>query len=741
MSTISAARPGSVARPATPAAVGSGIAAVAINPVKIAVQYRYWLIAAVIAGIVVGIGAFILLRKFDPQFRATTTYLTLPPLADPTKPEVAFTDREEFERFSATQARILNSERLLRDAVVRDAGASDKGLSSTEWAKRFMRDGKIDPGLATDNLRDIVRARVVTGTSLIELSVTTAVATDAKIICDVIHRAYWFDLTNRGRASSGETRDGISARINTIDGEIRRIDQQIAQRQAERGISGNENTDAQYVRIYMLQPQIVEVTQRFERARTRMITLEAQLKPGQAVLYTDEQRDECEKDPVVLGLKQRLSQIRSEIAAKEQAGFGREHKEMFVLRQLGEQTESELNSERERILRKLFDSEFDRTKQAVTAAEAELKELSRQFNEAVRRREEITRAQTEIELLKNNRQKLLEQQGELQIALGNVDLITGLDKTDRVGRVRRIEESRTPDKLYFPRLEIMLPLGIIAVLGLTLGVILIREIVDQRVKGPSDITMIRGVRLLGIIPSADEDPSRPGSVETAFRDSPTGAVSEGFRQVRSQTVKRMQQAGHKSLLVLAGAPESGASSVVSNLAMGMAASELRVLVIDANFRRPAQHRIFKLAEGPGLGDVLTHKTSLDQAIQQSSIPNLFLLAAGSGPSRAVPERLATETMSQIIKDASAKFDMVIVDTAPAMIAGEGLALANRTDAVAMVVKAFSEKRGLIARLRDQLQDARAEFIGIAVNAVRGSSGGYLRKNIKAASDYQSGTAA
>ena len=72
-----------------------------------------------------------------------------------------------------------------------------------------------------------------------------------------------------------------------------------------------------------------------------------------------------------------------------------------------------------------------------------------------------------------------------------------------------------------------------------------------------------------------------------------------------------------------------------------------------------------------------------------------------------------------------------------MVAGDGLALANKVDATIMVLRAMSEKRGLVARIRDQLTDSRSEFLGVVVNAVRASAGGYMRQNIKAAYEYQS----
>ncbi|MBY0307428.1 MAG: CpsD/CapB family tyrosine-protein kinase, partial [Phycisphaerales bacterium] len=237
-------------------------------------------------------------------------------------------------------------------------------------------------------------------------------------------------------------------------------------------------------------------------------------------------------------------------------------------------------------------------------------------------------------------------------------------------------------------------------------------------------------------PTVEADPTRP-TPETALRDAPTGAIADAYRHARSMIAKRMNAAGYKSLLVCSGMPQSGATTAAANIALGAAAAEQRVLLIDANFRRPNLHRVFKLGEGPGLGEVLAKRATLDTAIQHTNTSNLDLLSAGTAPNRATPERLSTELMSQLIQEASGKYDLVVIDTAPAAIAGDALALAGRVDATLLVVKALGEKRGLIARLRDSFSDARAEFLGVLVNAVPPTGTGYMAKNIRAAQEYQS----
>src|SRR5690606_34408184 len=120
----------------------------------------------------------------------------------------------------------------------------------------------------------------------------------------------------------------------------------------------------------------------------------------------------------------------------------------------------------------------------------------------------------------------------------------------------------------------------------------------------ADINLIPRLRLLGIVPDAGEDPSRPREVATAFRDTPTGVVTESFRQLRAPLIRTMDGHDHKSLLVMGPMPGSGATAVACNLAMACAAAQERVLLVDANFRRPSMHKIFGTPDAPGLADVL-----------------------------------------------------------------------------------------------------------------------------------------
>ncbi|MBL8887871.1 MAG: CpsD/CapB family tyrosine-protein kinase, partial [Phycisphaerales bacterium] len=192
--------------------------------------------------------------------------------------------------------------------------------------------------------------------------------------------------------------------------------------------------------------------------------------------------------------------------------------------------------------------------------------------------------------------------------------------------------------------------------------------------------------------------------------------------------------GHKSLVVIGGMPGSGSTSVMCNMGLAWAASDKKVLLIDANFRRPGMHRVFALRETPGLADVLSG-ASIEDAIQHTSDAHLDVLSAGSREKR-VFEMFSSERFGQLLAELKARYDLVLIDVAPALVASDGLAVANRTDASCLVVRAMGEKRGLVGRLRNDLSDAKGEFLGVVVNAVKPSAGGYIRGNMRATHEYQ-----
>lgn len=172
-----------------------------------------------------------------------------------------------------------------------------------------------------------------------------------------------------------------------------------------------------------------------------------------------------------------------------------------------------------------------------------------------------------------------------------------------------------------------------------------------------------------------------------------------------------------------------------NLAAGLALNGRRVLLVDANFRRPELHRIFDIGNDRGFSNVLSGSASIEEIAQATRIPNLSVLPSGAKPANPT-ELFESQFFVDFIEQAMRNYDHVIFDSAPFLVVSESTAMAARVDGVVTVVRAHVESRGLLQRMRDSLRQIKARHIGVVLNAVRGRAGGYYRRNIKTYYDYQ-----
>ncbi len=728
---------------------GGASSAPTLDPLRIFRQYKWVLAIALAVGVVAGVGAHLVLRRTMPSFRSVVIYQLEGPALNISPLDSGAVDRDEFDRFSATQARVVTSDIVLTRMV-----NSREFQNDSEFGRQFQRPGGFDTLGAMQGLQEAGGGRPIPGTRFLELSMSARSGEDAQRLARLVDLAYFRYLDDFDGARVQRGIQPIVDQIISLERSVRSNtdEQQKILREQKMESSSDINAVARQ-RVAELSRKLDDNRNFQASTQVTLRTFEDDSRKEGGPTFNEQQRDLAERDPQVAALRTRVTDLRAEDAALAAMGRGENHQARRQLQERLRAIEGELEKARQETLLRVFNDDLGRSRRAVDQLAAEETSLRAQLAEAEKRATDVTAAVARLDTLRFEREATQKRIDELRAeernartviartARGEIDNIeiNRLEVAQR-GRVVIVQQASRPDSPTFPRIQIMVPVAVLLVLGLTVAGIVAREVLDTRVRGAGDVALGGRGRVLGAVPLASEDPMKPASVETAFRDSPTGAVSEGYRQVRAVLAKHMLQRGFKSLLVVPAAPESGATSAVCNLAMGFAASEQQVLVIDANFRRPALHRVFKLGEGPGLGEVLARQKTLEQAVQATSVANIALLSAGSSSFRAVPERLATEAMTQLIEQASKKYDIVIVDAAPAMIAGDAVALANRCDASVMIVRAMSDKRGMVSRIAGQLGDSKAEFLGVLINAQRSSAGGYMRRNIKAAFDYQNAQA-
>jgi capsular exopolysaccharide synthesis family protein len=285
-------------------------------------------------------------------------------------------------------------------------------------------------------------------------------------------------------------------------------------------------------------------------------------------------------------------------------------------------------------------------------------------------------------------------------------------------------------------------MGVVMVASITmglfvaLGIAFLRELMDTSIRSPRDISRVGSLNLLGMVPHEDDDPQSAGArLPVVIFEAPHSMMAEQLRQVRTRLQHSSSLDTARTILVTSPSPGDGKSTIACNLASGLALNGRRILLVDANFRRPELHRVFNVANEQGFADVLNSLELFEHAVQETQVPNLFVLPSGHKPTNAT-ELVESQLLVDFIERALEEFDHVIFDSGPLLFVSETVGLAPRVDGVITVVRARINTRGVLTRMRDTLRQVKAEHLGVVLNAVRTQGGGYYGRNIRTYYEYQ-----
>ena len=713
-------------RPASsggPSGAGS-LAVSGLDPMRILRVYWMWLTLAGVIGISVGIGLYFLLATIAPKFSASTTFEVLPPsTAGLEITELNNAGIKELPLYMETQVFTMTSDLILQQAV------NEPAVRSTEWAKNYVdAQGVYDATAALIDLREMVNGKVIPDTTFMTLRVTTgSPRQDCAAICNAIAEVYRDDVRKKQQRDTRDIQQRATQNLASSRQELETIDKRIADLLERDKITSLQQKDSLYnEEIRHLQPQIVVLRDEIAKSDQQLELYDGMSKDG---LVPETIRSEVERLGIVVQQDSLILQEKAALRALKEK-YGDKHRDIKRRKNIIAALELERDALIENQTKELFESTKEALRTTVSRYNASLDELMSRLNDAEQKLQAITVALQQHENLEAERINKLTEIQEFERAITNLAAIN-----DRGSRVRPISIAEIPDQKSFPRLVPMVAISTFLIGGCVGGFIVLREIQETRIRTPQDISAIPRTRVLGVVPDLSMDYANPERIETASYDAPHGVVAESVRQIGTDLLRECKKSGHKSVLVVSGMPGSGASSMVLNIGINAVATDLKVLVLDANFRRPALQSILGLEDGPGLGDMLMRKAELDDVIQKTHIDGLDVICAGS-PQHRVYERFTTERMAECSRLVRERYDLILIDVAPAVVSGDALAIASHVDSSILVVRAYSEKRGLIARLRNQLGDAKAEFLGVIVNGVKPSAGGYFKRNFKAAHEYQ-----
>ena len=283
-----------------------------------------------------------------------------------------------------------------------------------------------------------------------------------------------------------------------------------------------------------------------------------------------------------------------------------------------------------------------------------------------------------------------------------------------------VEPAQRPQRHASPKLLVNGVASIVVGLFLGLSLVLALEYIDDSIKEPNDLRDTWDLPHLGVVPRF----GRRDEVRVINEMAPHEPVAEAFRTLRNSIVYATIDRAPRYLAVSSSIPGEGKSTVTMNLAISIARTGKRVIIVDCDFRRPNQHRFFaETSNHVGVTSVLLGKVGLEDAMQATPVDTLRLMAAGPVPTD--PGRLAESLkMRQVLMDVAKMCDLVIVDTPPILVVNDAVVVSRHVDYLILVAEADRTSRKILVDTRNRLEDAGVEPLGLVLNKLETRSTSY-----------------
>jgi capsular exopolysaccharide synthesis family protein len=274
-------------------------------------------------------------------------------------------------------------------------------------------------------------------------------------------------------------------------------------------------------------------------------------------------------------------------------------------------------------------------------------------------------------------------------------------------------DANLPGKPSSPNKALNAALGLAIGLILGIGIAFLREMLSDELRGRADFEEHAGVPVLAVIPKVASW-RRKSEAKLITLDQPKSVVSEAYRTLRTSILFSAMQRGLHTIMVASANAGEGKSTTAANLAVVLADSGKRVVLISADLRKPRLHKFFGLETEPGLSNALAGESTVWDTLQAPQIENLRVMVSGPVPARPT-ELLQSEAMGELVADLRDVSDFVIIDTSPILPVADALVLAPLVDGILLVADASITTRSAVTHTRELLDQVDARLIGAVFN--------------------------
>ncbi|HUP25447.1 MAG TPA: polysaccharide biosynthesis tyrosine autokinase [Thermoanaerobaculia bacterium] len=700
---------------------------------------RRWRLIALVFLLVV-LGSLVQYALTPPVYKATTMLqIERRSLASTMGPQAAWLDLMYSMEYYPTQYHLLES-RGVAEEVVRLLDLTDDPTFNTARRRETAAEGTAEANEAeVARLANRVRAGLevepIKGTQLVRLNYQSSSAPlAAKIVDGYAQTFIAWGKEKRDRAVS-ETSRVLRSQVEELKNEIEKGEESLAGFSRQYSVSDYiPDADASSLRLTSLNTQFMEAKRlriekeaRYSELQRMPAQAAASLGARTADSLTQELRS-LERDyetklltfkeewPEMVDLRDQIEKVRGDLDAAQMVAAD------TVVQQARSEYLAALRQEQ------TLGSEIERLKQEIMASSSVAVQYATLRGEVTSRRALLD--------------QLVRRQSETDVAVG---MEGGGESSIRV-----VEKATMPGSPAQPSLQRSLSMGVGGGLLLGFGLALLLELLDRTVKSGGEVERLLGLPVLAVVPDVSEEGrlgryrrygygygqsitgkeggagdkarSEPASIELIPHHRPRLAVSETYRALRTALLLSSAQR-LASVAVTSASAGEGKTSTSSNLATVMAQQGWRVLMIDADMRKPRLHAVFEVSNRLGLVNVLAEGTPVDEVVASTGIPNVWVIPSGPIPPNP-SELLGSNRMKELIRRAEERFDFVVIDTPPVLVVTDATVVGTLVNGVVLCLRAGRVTRDDARACRDRLVRADVKVLGVVLNGRRLTDAGF-----------------
>lgn len=580
----------------------------------------------------------------------------------------------------------------------------------------------------------------VKDTRLIEISFRHTNPQLAAFVVNSIGETFVTANQNKRSGTSRKTSDFLQKRITDLQSEVRENEIELAELQKNVGMLKTDGEQTLVLtRLAGLNKQLLDAEHKRKNAEAQYFAIKDSPESIRSLAEEENRRFTTERENAVqlfrFETQKKILDLRAQRARLLQEYKESAHEVVEVDTQIRSLEDSitkvvdenakKIEEFRQRTSQNLVDNL--RTKYAQAKAEEDKirSAYDAQYNEAQVQNTGAVRLKLLEQTIETNKgflDNLRKQQSSNDVASQGSD-----NNISVAGFAIPPEQPVSPSRL----MTVMAALFLSTLFGM--GLALFLEYLDDTIRTTEEIETYLQLPALAAIPTIDSIPKRrlllvganseegddPDNSELLIYADSRSSLAEAYRQLRTSIL--LSSAGHapKSLLITSSLPSEGKTTTATNTAISLAQTGAKVLIIDADMRRPRLHSVFNIENGDGLSTILstelTEKEILD-VVKHDEGTKLNLLTSGPIPPNPA-ELIGSEQMANLLKLLQGHFTHVVVDSPPITSFTDGVLIASMVDGVILVVHAGKSSRQVVRRARQLLQDVGAKIFGVVLNNV------------------------